>query len=395
MRKLFRFFGGLAPILLSVMARAGLFLALSWHVYRVAEAAAVAAFFQDLFLQSVMITFLSASSFFAVVSKGWDQSRDAMLVLTHLLMAVATVAVIPVLYGTGVLDGSAATLGALLAGAIATGVGSPLTAVIVRSRGPWMAYTPAIFAAPLFLGLIAVPGLDPVFACVAAVVGFQITVFAASAFIARDVFVQFRAQGAAMMTRAVVRPLWGTFVFGALNTVFVGYFYWFREAWVGLQAAEISAAVLFVYRIFDTLLGIVITDLGSRIDAVRLVERWAKAMLLPLAGLCVVVFAALWWLGQQDLSPVTFAVAGQALLEAVRLPAMVYFLYQSARRASGGYVIYILGTVGVSYALLFALPLQAYPNGFYLFVVLTTLLSSAFTCGLAVLYPVNKRVQMP
>ena len=376
-----------APIALSVAARAALFLVLSWYVYAFAEAGAAADFFQDMFFQSVLITFLSASSFFAVVSKGWDTSKDTLLMLTHCFMAIITIVVVGLLYWVGDLGIPGGILLALLVGALATGLAAPLTGVIMRRHGTWVAYGPSIVLAPLFLGFLAIPGSDTILTCVLAIVGFQVSVFVVVAYVGRDVVLgTFRLQSAGR-TSETARALWSTFVFGALNAAFVGYFYWFRELWVEVQPAEIAAAVLFVYRIFDTLLGIVIVDLGSRFNVMTLVDRQAQRLMLPVVSLGAVVLLLLSVLEVSTLSPLAVALAGQFTLECARLPMIIFFLYQSARRSGIGYIAYIVGTVGLSYAVLAAVPLQVQTTGFFAFLAVTNVISALITCVHAATWP--------
>lgn len=379
---------GSVPLTLSVAARAALFLGLSWQVYATASAEQVAGFFQDMFLQSVLITFFSASSFFAVVSKTWDDKRNAVLMLTHVLLAIIGVIAVWLLVIFDLAGVETHLLVTLLVGAVSTGLASPLIGLIVRSQGTWQAYGPAIVLAPLFLGVILVPGLDPVTAAIGAIVAFQVTTFLYLAFVGRAVFAELLAQRWTIWTRDVWAALWATFAFGALNTVTVGYLYWFREAWVPLQVPEIAAAVLFVFRILDTFIGIVLTDLGGRIDAIRAVEERKGTWAMRIAGLGVVVIGLLWGLGTLDLRPFVLAVVGQLLLECVRLPLQVFFLYQGARRSGLGYLVYTAGMVALSFAVLMVWPLQAFPTGFYVFMAVTSLLTASITCAYAALRPV-------
>lgn len=377
----------IAPIALSVGARAVLFLVLSWYVYAGADPAAAVDFFQDLFFQSVLITFLSASSFFAVVSKGWDSSKDALLVLTHVLLAVVAVGVILIAYRFVDLGIRPDILFLLLGGAVATGLASPLTGLIVRKHGAWMAYGPSIIAAPACLCLLFLREVDPVMVAILAIVAFQVVVFAALASIARSVFQGILSAIRTMWAVESQQTLLGTFAFGLLNTALVGYFYWFRELWVLSQPAAISAAVLFVFRIFDTLIGIVVTDLGARIHAVALVERHARRLATGVVGISAVAAMLLLALESLTLAPFTLAVSGQILLECVRFPVLVFFLYQGARRSSGGYTVYNVGTVCISFAVLQVFPLQTHVTGFYLFLTVTTVISALLTCAFAILYP--------
>jgi hypothetical protein len=378
---------GVAPIALSVAARAVLFLGLSWYVYAAAAPAAAAGFFQDLFLQSVMITFLSASSFFAMVSKSWDAAKDRLLLLSHGIMAVGAVAVVVLCSRFGTFGAQADVLYLLLAGAVATGLASPLTGLIMRKRGAWLAYGPSIIAAPLFLGTLLISVSDAVLAGILAIVGFQITVLLALAVIARHMLIDALRAIPDMMTGPALRALWATFVFGALNTALVGYVYWFREAWVLLQVAEISAAVLFVARISDTAVGIIMTDIGARVHAVNLVEQRVKWLPAVVIALGLSGGALLLALNAVTLSPTVFAITGQVVLECVRLPLIVFFLYQSARRSAGGYISYTLGTVMISMAVMLIVPLQDSATGFYLFQTLTTVLSALITCAFALRFP--------
>jgi hypothetical protein len=385
-----RMIGGLhgsVAVALSVASRAALFLGLSWHVYAGASAERAASFFQDLFFQSVLITFFSASSFFAVVSKGWDDSRNGLLMLTHGILGVVGTTMVVVAGSRGVFGVEPGLLLLLLAGALATGLASPLTGLIVRSRGPWRAYGPSIVLAPLFLGVILWPGLDPVYAAVVAIVGFQVAAFLYLGVVGRQVFVDMLAQVGGLLRRDAMVALAATFVFGGLNTVFVGYLYWFREAWTPLQEAELAAAVLFVFRISDTFIGIVLTDLGSRIDAIRLVETRARKMGILVLGLGTIVIAMLWTLGTLNARPFVIAVLGQVILECLRLPFLVFFLYQGARRSGIGYAAYNIGAIVVSYLLLLLWPLQAFPTGFHVFMAVITVTTAAITSLYAAIRP--------
>lgn len=370
----------IAPIALSVAARAFLFLVLSWYVYAFAESKDAAGFFQDLFFQSILITFLSASSYFAVVSKGWDPAKDSLLVFTHLLMAIITFVSLILLYWLYDLGLRGEVFFALLAGALATGLGSPLTGIVVRRHGGWWAYGPSILFASVTPAIVLVPWLDPVLACVLAIVVFQVCVFLVTAFVARhDILLAFQLRSLELSS-TTVGAWWGTFLFGVLNSATVGYVYWFRELWILVQPAEIAATILFLYRVFDTALGIAVIDVGSRFDVTSFVDRYSKRLISPIILLGGIVLFSLHELESRSLSPLTLAVLGQVALECVRFPMIIFFLYQSATRSSMGYLMYVLGTIGLSHVVLFFIPLQVFQVGLFVFLALTNLFSALITC---------------
>jgi hypothetical protein len=395
MRKLTAALGGSAAVALSVASRAMLFLGLSWHVYASANAEQAANFFQDLFLQSVLITFFSASSFFAVVNKSWDDRQNGLLMLTHVILGVVGTVVVVMLMLTDALSVDPGLLILLLIGALATGMTSPLIGLIVKSKGPWHAYGPSIVVGPLFLGMIALQGLGPIEAAIGAIVAFQVVVFLYLGFVGRQVFADMLAQKWLIWREDLPGAFGATFAFGALNTLLVGYLYWFRETWVPLQAPEVAAAVLFIFRIFDTFLGVVLTDLAGRLDAIKVVEQHRRIWAVVIAILGAAAIFALWLLGTLDLQPFTVAVTGQVLLECLRVPLLVFFLYQGARRSGMGYFVYNAGTVGISYVVLAVIPLQNFPTGFYLFTAITALLSASITCAYAAIRPVSATQRRP
>ncbi len=370
---------GFSAIILSVFTRSLLFLGLSWYIFSGTQPTAATDFFQALFLQSVMITFLSASSYFTTVSKRWDSSNDAKLILSHIQMSLLTVLAVCLLYIFGKLETQSRLVLLLLTGALATGIAAPLTGLVVRKFGPWMAYGPSITVAPLYLSFIFVPNIDPMIASVCAIVGFQVTVFLVLSFIMRELLFSIIRSFRSILRVSTFSNLWSNFVFGLLNSAIVGYFYWFRELWVAVQAAETAATILFIFRISDTFIGVIITDIGAKLDALKLVERHGKVLSIIIVCAGMLVSAVLWWITTFEISDLALAISGQLLVECIRLLSIGFFLYQNARRSSVAYALYCLGTVGITYAFLMVVPLQNYPAGFFYFLVANSVTSTVLT----------------
>ena len=327
----------------AIAARAGLMLVLSALVYARATPEQGALFFQILFLQGIVIAFLSAAGFFR--AQGLKAEAVESYLAGMLLMALPSVA-LPV--GAALVLPAYAAEGAALfvmwLGAVCAALAAPLSSLVMQARGPWAAFLPAMAGAGLAAAALALgardhwDGLLPYLA----LAGFQAVTFAGLA-------VQMRGPlGAALgrIARRDLGPVWAhlreTAGVGAVNVAHLLALFALREVWAGRAEAEIVAAVFLMLRLSDTALQLVQMVLSGYGVAIRLFE--ARRAPVVFGGMALGAAVALGGLGALGSAwPVLLlALAMQVAVDVLRLPWSLGYLYQMTRFDLRRYALFTL-----------------------------------------------------
>ncbi|EAQ03070.1 hypothetical protein OB2597_13038 [Pseudooceanicola batsensis HTCC2597] len=358
---------------LAMLLRAGLMLVISAMAYRTQAPEDAAAFFQCIYLQAIAIAFLSASGFFRVQSKRSEDEVSSYLSAMTLLVLPSVALPLSVAL---LVDEYAARLPELLiawVGAVATAYAAPISAIVMKSRGPFAAFLPACAAAVLALLTLLLVGdagagrLTPYLA----LSGFQVT----------NILLLLASDRKAVRTRlpGLSRLRAGlpwdnireAFVVGACNVLNMLLVFAIREAWAERAGADIAAAVFLTLRISDSAMQLFHMVLSGHPVITRLIAgRWSLRAQVAMTALSV---GALLLLGMNAaaLGAIAFAVAAQIALDVSRYPWSTGFLYQMAHFDLRNYVIFVVLQPVIALLLAFVPMARGAPEGLMIFMAIS------------------------
>ncbi len=358
---------------LSLGGRAAFFLALSALVYARAEPTAAVAFFQLMFLQAVVITFLSASGYFRALNTTEDATGKISLLAAHLVLAgLSLLALPPMLIWGGALYPSVSVLLLVWGGAVAAALSGPLTGLTLASRGPARAFGPQAVLAVL----CAVAAFHPIF-------GGRLGPYLLVAVFQGATMLWLAAQNAAVV-RGAAAQVWrgglrqvfdtqsATLAYGAINTGTLSVVFIFREIWSMSAPPALVAAAFFALRFSDTLSQGVMLVMARHALLARMADWLAGRGMVLLAAALVLQLAAIDALASGSISmPLVFAFAALAVTDLSRLPINLVFLLQIGRERPQDFAVYALATPLLAFGATAALGGIPSPGGIFTYLALS------------------------
>ena len=324
-------FSRAAAIGLSIALRAVLLLVVASLVYEAAPAEEATAFFQILFLQGIIVAFLSAAGFFRVQ----DISDEAVVdYFAAALMLVPLSLVLPV--GLIIFDPEYQVywiaIVVLWTGGVATALAAPLSGLILRENGPFAAFLPSCIGTVLGAGclgfwLMVGANWHPILPYLV-LAGFQCVTFALLAVQAKGVL---RAAILRLRTDRLMH-VWthatSTFGIGLANVMHMVAVLTLREFWADRADAEIAAAVFLILRFSEAAFQFVHMVLSGQSLARRLVE--ARQAHLAQFGMFAAAIGALMAINSYSsaVAPLLLAVMMQLMADAARVLWSLSFLWQ-------------------------------------------------------------------
>ena len=331
---------------LSIALRAILFMLLSVQVYANNSGEAAAVFFQILFLQNIIIGFMSASGFFRSqnLKTGTDAitqlSAYGLMVLPSLIVGAAA------LWSSTAYDAYSFELLLIWGGAICTSIAAPISGLVLQNRGAVQAFMPSIISASLFLLILLLSfkklsGVWPY----AMIAGYQALTFIL------------------LMTRTphlilgALRRLFSTspletmksanenLVVGFVNVLHLLIVFFFREYWSQNVEAAIASAVFLAFRFSDTFIQLTHMVLArTRIAGAIFNARQTRYPIIAIviAGVSALAITASLGLLDTTFHILVFALVAQLCLDIFRVPWGLSFLYQMENLRMKSYAAFVV-----------------------------------------------------
>lgn len=333
----------------SLLAKSAVLVGVGIYAYDSLQGSDVSRFFQLVFIQSIIISVVSAAGYFSTIERA-DGVRDVRVITGHVGVALL-VAAMSVIAAFVYFEGFERDMFMLVSlGALATGVTAPFYGVSCRVCGFRGTYLPQICLAvlsALFLILLAAAtgdGDGSAHMPYLFLVGFQLA--AAVLVVVRVVpSLSIFVEGTLRARPADYSGFSRVLVYGVLNAGTVLGIFVAREIWSGNVAVAYSATVFLLLRIADSGLQVLSMVWAAVPGSIDWVVRWRRRIFVAiLAGLA----ASLSGLGILTLGGapifVTFVIS-QALLELVRVPATSAFVLQMTRGTSLSYAGYVVAAL--------------------------------------------------
>lgn len=369
---------------LSISSRAVFLLALSAFVYASNSDHDIVAFFQLLFLQSVVISFLSASGFFRVQNFSSPDQASAFFSVYIILGVFSLLALLGFLLFTEHYSEYKFPIILIWFGAIFTSLSSPLSGYLVATRGAMAAFLPSIIGALICTIIVVFSpyemiGIQPYLL----IAGYQTVTFFVLAVLAKDIF----ANSIKIVRNLKIIEYLGhvkeNLTIGIILTIQMTIIFQFRENWSSSVPANLASAVFIVFRFSDTIMQfthmvfarhIIVSKiflLGSS-SRIALVLVWGAICILGLS--LIAQYAA-------GFAPLIFAITAQFILDMFRQIWGLAFLRQMDGFKLKKYYWYVLVPPVLSYVvILCTVGNQAFIAlyVFYLVIVMTGALITLF-----------------
>ncbi len=329
-----------AAIGLATLVRAVFLLTLSAQVYVSLSSDQAASFYQLVFFQAIIIAFLSASGFFRAQELPDDNAAISYLSANMGLVIPSTILPLFLAFFIDAYSDLGLELVLIWLGAAAAALTAPVTGVVLRRHGPFAAFMPALVAAGLMIVvLVLLPEWSPLTPYIV-LVSFQglsfLILILRTPWLAIGVLRSWGRSG----SRLNFGLLKQNGIVGAVNLVNLLMIFFVRHLWEMRTTPETVAAVFLVMRYSDTGIQVLHQVFSGHIFAVRLMERRSTPLLL-FSGGCLVAFA---FVGLQNFpgSPIATALLAQCILDIVRYPASLGFLFQMQRFDMRRYIRFTL-----------------------------------------------------
>lgn len=372
---------------MSIAMRAILFMLLSVQVYANNSGEAAAVFFQILFLQNIIIGFLSASGFFR--SQNLKTDTEAMTQLAaYLLMILPSLGLGAAAFGVSTsYDAYGLELLLIWGGAICTSMAAPVTGLVLQKRGSVQAFSPSIISASLFLIVLFFnfKNLSGVWPYIM-VAGYQTLTF--FLLITRTPHLIVGALQRLLSTAPLktLKSANENLVVGFVNVLHLLIVFFFREYWSQNVEAAVASAVFLAFRFSDTFIQLTHMVL-SRTPVVGLIfgrsQRQFQFIALGMACTSAVAVMASLRLAETAFHILVFALAAQICLDFFRVPWGLSFLYQMENLRMRSYAMFVILPPVTAAAFTTFLALQGQPIALHLFFVINVLCGALLTLGLA------------
>lgn len=368
---------------LSILLRAGLLLFLSGLVYTLSAPEDTKVFFQIVFLQAIVIAFLSASGFFRAQALK-DDGEAADYLAAMVLLIVPSLA-LPLLLA--VLDqdysGRLLALMAIWSGAVATALATPLSALVMTRLGPFRAFLPACISATVVLFALWLAAERNWFDLLpyVALASFQILNFTLLALQQRSLIVAALRRLFGKKLKELKGYVLEGFGVGASNVAHLLVVLAVREIWSDSVSDELAAALFFVLRVSDTGLQLLHMVLSKNALVERLIEIGRAPVLQAISfslaiGIAVVVSR---WGISGDWHPLALAVGMHLAVDLARYPWSLSFLYQMHRFRMHRYLAFTLAPPVIALVVAAPLLIAGAPMALTVFMAIITWSGSTIT----------------
>lgn len=311
---------------LATLVRAFFLLALSAQVYISLSSDQAASFYQLVFFQAIIIAFLSASGFFRAQELSDDSSSISYLstnmglVLPSAILPLFLALFIDAYRDFGI------ELALIWIGAAAAALTAPVTGIVLRKQGPFAAFMPVLVSAALMIVvLVSIPDWSPLTPYIV-LVSFQGLSFlilnARAPWLAIGILQSWGRSG----ERLNLSLLKQNGIVGTVNLANLLVIFFVRHLWEMRAAPDTVAAVFLVLRYSDTGIQVLHQVLSGQVFAFGMMKRRSTPFLL-FSGGCLVAIA---FVGLRNFpgSPIALALLAQVILDIVRYPASIGFLFQ-------------------------------------------------------------------
>jgi len=368
---------------LSILMRAGLLLFLSGLVYTLSPPEDTKVFFQIVFLQTVVIAFLSASGFFRAQSlKDYTEAADYLAAMMLLILPSLALPLLLAVLDADYSDRLLALL-AVWGGAVATALATPLSALVMNRHGPFRAFLPACLSAVIVLVALWAAAERNWFDLLPylALASFQILNFV------------FLALQESALVISAIRRLFGRklselrryvlegFGVGASNVAHLLVVLAVREIWSDSVSSELAAALFLVLRISDTGLQLLHMVLSRNPLVDRLIETGGAPLLQ--AGTFLIAIAIAIGISLSGIpggwSPLVFAAVMHFAVDLARYPWSLSFLYQMHHFGMSRYLAFTLAPPVTALAVAAPFLIAGAPVALTLFMAVITWSGSTIT----------------
>ncbi|MCK4712496.1 MAG: hypothetical protein KAT26_06415, partial [Marinosulfonomonas sp.] len=367
---------------LSMISRAVLLLVLSGYVYAANPDQEVVVFFQLLFLQSIVISFLSASGFFRAQNLT-SSDEVASFVSVYLLLIIFSLAVLSgFLFFSNHYSELKLPVSLIWFGAIFTSLSGPLSGYLLNTRGPLVAFLPSIIGAVIcVIAIVFSPYEMVAIHPYLLMTTYQAVTFFILAFLSRNTIAKAIRHLRNLKLAEYLGHSRENIAIGIIHTFQMGLFFIFRENWANSVSLELAAAVFIVLRFSDAAIQFSHMVLSRHSVVSKLFSHSSNKWIGFVIFWATVCGLGLFYTSQYStvLAPLVFALVAQLLLDMFRQFWNLSFLYQMENFLLKRYVwfaivppvmsyIIVLGTVGIHS-----------PIGVYLFYLIIVLAGAVIT----------------
>jgi len=329
----------------SIFSRAVFFLSLASYVYASNSDHDVVVFFQLLFLQAIVIAFLSASGFFRAQNFTTADQASAFFSVYLVLGVSSLLALLGFLFFSEQYSAYKIPVILIWGGAVFTAFSSPLSGYLIISQGPIKTFLPSIVVAIICTLIVGFSpyemiGLQPYLL----IVGYQAVTFLVLAVLAKDVV----ASAIVIVKNLKVSEYLGhvkeNLNIGVILTIHLAIIFQFRETWSSSVAPSVASAVFLVFRFSDTLMQFthMVLSRHAVVSKVYFAGNSSRiALVLVWAGICSF---GLYYTAQYSaaFAPLMFAITAQIILDIFRQVWGLAFLSQMENFKLMNYYWYVI-----------------------------------------------------
>lgn len=343
-------------VALSILSRAVLFLVLSGYVYAHNSDADIIVFFQLLFLQSIVIAFLSASGFFRAQNLQDAGEAASFMSIYFLLSILSLLGLFGFLFFVTDYSNNQLPVIIVWVGAIFTSFSSPLSGYLLAKRGALIAFFPSILGATICgLVILSSPYEMTGFRPYLVLLGYQsITVILLFA-LTKDIILNAITYLVRLNFIHHLKHSYDNFTIGVAHTFHLAIVFHFRESWSLAAVPELAAAVFVTFRFSEAAIQLVQMVLLRNSIVSRLFGRNYIATL----SLCLIWFllsgAGVYLITgySATLAPLVFAIIAQISLDVFRQFWSLSFLHQMEKFSLSHYLWFVILPPVASYLIIY------------------------------------------
>lgn len=372
---------------LSIATRTLFFFIISVVVYSSTSGEEAVSFFQLLFLQTVLITFLSASSYFRMLDLKTDLNAISSL-SGHLFFSLIGSVLLPLLYFVIFSQNEHFTIYFLLGiGGGAASISGALTGHTLKQGRVSSAFTPSILSALICLILLYLNPEKSLSIYLYTVVLYQVLTALFLVFVNLKLFKQIAVNGAFVLIKQLATHFKSNLLFGGVNTYAVFLLFYFREEWSRNIDSQVAASVFFFIRMSDIGLQLMTTVLASH-EKLNILPKifHFKTVACVIIGyfICVNLIDIEINFEHENLYHSLSILTNQILIDLIRYPLASLFLYQVSLAQKSDYGWFVFIPISVVHILAIQMHWHNQAAAIYWFMLTTSVV------GLIVFYLQNR-----